>query len=187
MSDVCVCWSLCCCDAQMLALRRSLWGYLLPPAGTVRGASTVPRLDRQPSVLAVGRALRSLLLSATVAAPRSPCCLLLCLCSFVSTVLVKITCHVASHGAQPRSPAMAALAGRSALLHYRQRCRSSSASTLVSVCCLAACSLVWVLIISLKNTPDHNHTHQSTRGHSHTQSHRDQGGGNVFGYYDSSS
>ena len=53
-----------------------------------RGASTVPRLDRQPSVLAVGRALRSLLLSATVAAPRSPCCLLLCLCSFVSTVLV---------------------------------------------------------------------------------------------------
>ena len=81
---LCVCWSLCCCDAQMLALRRSLWGY----CPRSRGASTVPRLDRQPSVLAVGRALRSLLLSATVAAPRSPCCLLLCLCSFVSTVLV---------------------------------------------------------------------------------------------------
>ena len=35
------------------------------------------------------------------------------------------------------------MAGRSALLHYRQRRRSSSASTLVSVvsvCCLAACS-----------------------------------------------
>ena len=83
---LCVCWSLCCCDAQMLALRRSLWGY----CPRSRGASTVPRLDRQPSVLAVGRALRSLLLSATVAAPRSPCCLLLCLCSFVSTVLVSV-------------------------------------------------------------------------------------------------
>ena len=39
------------------------------------------------------------------------------------------------------------LAGRSAPLHYRQRCRSSSASTLVSVRCLAACSLVWVFDI----------------------------------------
>ena len=43
---LCVCWSLCCCDAQMLALRRSLWGY----CPRSRGASTVPRLDRQPSV-----------------------------------------------------------------------------------------------------------------------------------------
>ena len=67
-------------------VRRSLRGY----CPRSKGASTVPRLDRQPSVLAVGRALRSLLLSATVAAPRSPCCLLLCLCSFVSTVLVSV-------------------------------------------------------------------------------------------------
>ena len=90
---VCMCGCACagrsavCCDARMLALRRSLWGY----CPRSRGASTVPRLDRQPSVLAVGRALRSLLLSATVAAPRSPCCLLLCLCLLVCvTVLVSV-------------------------------------------------------------------------------------------------
>ena len=71
---------------------------LAPGVQVDERARSVPRLDRQPSVLAVARwqgAPLSLIISATVAAlparlAARACFCVLCLCSFVSTVLVSV-------------------------------------------------------------------------------------------------